>query len=111
MANAAPPSSAPAARHYRLPTVVWVVLASAAACAAIALTLALSSDGTSSPRKPSGTVAPPARSLGTRYDGGPEEGTRGPRLWAAPLSAVNRSPYTGDPYSYNGGHDEGQAGP
>jgi hypothetical protein len=39
--------------------------------------------------------------LTTRYDGGPEEGTRG--AFAAPSSQPQ------NPYSYNGGHDEGNA--
>jgi hypothetical protein len=38
----------------------------------------------------------------TRYDGGPEEGTRGPSAAASPRSA--------NAYSYNGGHEEGIAG-
>jgi hypothetical protein len=38
----------------------------------------------------------------TRYDGGPEEGTRGT---FAVSSAQSQSPY-----NYNGGHDEGNAG-
>jgi hypothetical protein len=37
----------------------------------------------------------------TRYDGGPEEGTRG--------AQVTGSPQPQNPYSYNGGHDEGRA--
>jgi hypothetical protein len=39
----------------------------------------------------------------TRYDGGPEEGTRG--ALATPSSSQPQNPY-----SYNGGHDEGRAG-
>jgi hypothetical protein len=39
----------------------------------------------------------------TRYDGGPEEGTRGVQATPAPSQPQN-------PYSYNGGHDEGRAG-
>jgi hypothetical protein len=37
----------------------------------------------------------------TRYDGGPEEGTRG--AFSAPSSQSQT------PYSYNGGHEEGNA--
>jgi hypothetical protein len=40
------------------------------------------------------------KALDVRYDGGPEEGTRGP--YGHPLST--------NPYLYNGGHDEGTAG-
>jgi hypothetical protein len=39
----------------------------------------------------------------TRYDGGPEEGTRG-------VLATSSSSQPQNPYSYNGGHDEGRAG-
>ena len=48
-----------------------------------------------------GTRGLTASSPETRYDGGPEEGTRGP------LVAPSSQPQ--NPYSYNGGHDEGRA--
>lgn len=129
-------SSAAATRHYRLPTLVWVVLAAAAAAAAIALVLALTSGGSGrgavapsassradrtaagarldhrglSARAQGSLVAP--RPSATRYDSGPEEGTRGPSQWAPPPTVLDgsRASHAGDLHTYNGGHDEGSAG-
>jgi len=62
--------------------------------------------------------------LTTRYDGGPEEGTRGVSATPSPTTRYDGGPEEGtrgvlatpsssqpqNPYSYNGGHDEGRAG-
>jgi hypothetical protein len=118
MATTSKPSPA-ADRHLRLPVLVWAALGAAAAVASVALVLALSSGGTQKVSTSSGAVAPAASSLGTRYDGGPEEGTRGPyghplsrprvTQSGAPLPSASRFEH-GNPTLYNGGHDEGRAG-
>jgi hypothetical protein len=62
--------------------------------------LAINHGGTASVSASTPVTATASRPLDVRYDGGPEEGTRGP--YGHPLVAT--------PYLYNGGHDEGKAG-
>jgi hypothetical protein len=52
---------------------------------------------------PAAPVSAPASVGTTRYDGGPEEGTRGPAPAAAPVEPVGTR--------YDGGPDEGTRGP
>jgi hypothetical protein len=69
----------------RLSLLTWVLLAAAAAVAAIALVLALSMAGGSN----GATSFPPPRSLQPQFD------------------TSKGHVYTPDPYTYNGGHEEG----
>jgi hypothetical protein len=72
----------------------------------VALALALGEGGSQTPSSQPPAVAAeaaPIAPVGTRYDGGPEEGTRGARV-SGPLS----EPVSGT--RYDGGPDEGSRG-
>jgi hypothetical protein len=62
-----------AATRFSVPLLAWAALALATMAVAVVLILAVTSGGQDS----APTVTAPGAS-GVRYDGGPEEGTRGP---------------------------------
>jgi hypothetical protein len=62
--------------------------------------LATNHGGSTSVSAATPVTATASKPLDVRYDGGPEEGTRG--SYGQPLGT--------NPYLYNGGHDEGRAG-
>ena len=110
--------------HYQhLRWLLGVMVIAVVGLTAAVVILAVNNDSaTSAPSSSAASVAIPAAAAGsqvgatldhrglqatpgltTRYDGGPEEGTRG--VLATPSSSQPQNPY-----SYNGGHEEGLAG-
>jgi len=88
--------------HYVQLRTLLAIAMIAIAGLSVAVAILAANDGGSasvSAATPVATSAPAAPDV--RYDGGPEEGTRGP--YAQQLVT--------NPYLYNGGHDEGTAGP
>jgi hypothetical protein len=90
--------------HYALVRALLAVAMVAVVGLTVAVVILATTDSTST--RTSAHVASPSAAASslwrpgiTRYDGGPEEGS----LFATP------SQYRGDPYNYNGGHDEGNA--
>jgi hypothetical protein len=80
----------------QLPHVLWVMAAAVLAIGAVALVLVLSqNNGSAQPSKPAATSS----HTGIRFDGGPEEGTRG-------LSSI--TPPAG--VRFDGGPEEGTRG-
>ena len=80
-------------------------LLAVAMIAVLGLTAAVAILATNSHRSTTVSAATPVTATGSkpldvRYDGGPEEGTRGPYGHS----------FVASPYLYNGGHDEGKAG-
>jgi hypothetical protein len=80
-------------------------LLAVAMIAVVGLTVAVAILATNDGGSTSVSAATPVRATvpagpNVRYDGGPEEGTRGP--YGHSLGT--------NPYLYNGGHDEGKAG-
>ena len=87
--------------HYtQLRALLAVTMIAVLGLAAAVGILATNGGGSVTVRAASPVAATGSKPLDVRYDGGPEEGTRG--TYGRPLVA--------SPYLYNGGHDEGQAG-
>jgi len=96
--------------HYmHLRALLAVMLIAVVGLTAAVIVLVIDNGTTNTaPRSSAALVASPAVSASstpgqtTRYDGGPEEGTRGIRVTGSSQHA--------NPYAYNGGHEEGLAG-
>ena len=88
--------------HFKLVRALLIVaLAAMLALAAAVVILANDDDKVDTTSRATPAVLPQAQSpAGTRYDGGPEEGTRG--AVSSPLAAGSR---------YDGGPEEGTRGP
>lgn len=75
-----------------------VVTTTAALLVALALVLGEGGSETASPQEPSVDAKPALRApLGTRYDGGPDEGTRGVTASGASAQALPAARYDGGP--------------
>jgi hypothetical protein len=68
---------ASAAWHVSVRTLLIACLVAMAMAGAVAIPLAISSDDESLPNTPATLRGSPPADPGTRYDGGPEEGSRG----------------------------------
>jgi hypothetical protein len=86
----------PQVLRFRLPLRAWLMAVALIAGAAIALFFALSAEEATDPAKPAAS----ASVAGVRYDGGPEEGTRG-LLYSGSAAAGVR---------FDGGPEEGGHG-
>lgn len=87
--------------HYRQLRALLAVTMIAVLGLTVAVTILATNDaGSTSVSAATPVTATASRPLDVRYDGGPEEGTRGTYGHALVAS----------PYLYNGGHDEGKAG-
>jgi hypothetical protein len=83
-----------------VPLLGWAALALATMAFAVVLILAITSDGDTGVSR----SVPAATAPGVRYDGGPEEGTRGPSV----SSPATRS---APAVRFDGGPEEGTRGP
>jgi hypothetical protein len=88
-------------RYQQLRALLAVAIIAVMGLTVAVVLLAAQSDGSRSIRsRVSSSATSTWRAGAARYDGGPEEGTRGA---LAPSPSANR------PYDYNGGHEEGIA--
>jgi hypothetical protein len=88
--------------HYvQLRTLLAVAMIAVVGLTVAVAILATNHGGSTSVSAATPVAVTASKPLDVRYDGGPEEGTRG--SYGRPLVT--------NPYAYNGGHDEGSAGP
>ena len=86
--------------HFNLVRTLLILAMAALIASAAAVVILANDDDNVSPVSKSTPAAQPQTQAGTRYDGGPDEGTRG--AIASPPAAGTR---------YDGGPDEGSRGP
>jgi hypothetical protein len=101
MSHAVQKQAVPAALGRRAGGPLWIAATAALACAALAVVLLLAGGGNEpgAPAEPGRAAATPNGADGIRYDGGPDEGTRG----VVPAQTAKTAPGI----RYDGGPDEG----
>jgi hypothetical protein len=88
--------------HYNAMRALLAIAMIAVVGLTVAVVVVADDDGGSAANVSSQALTTPASPGTTRYDGGPEEGTRGPAAAATPRESATR---------YDGGPEEGTRGP